>query len=90
MPFSIVKIDKFFLWGAVKKISTRLILENTIKIFKDINKRIVVEGVESKEMVDMVEGMGADYIQGYFYSKPVSKDKVVEVVARINKEAQDE
>lgn len=88
MPFSIVKIDKFFLWGAVKKISTRLILENTIKLFKEINKKIVVEGVESLEMVQMVDAMGADYIQGYYYSKPVSKDKVVEVVTRINEEAQ--
>ena len=88
MPFSIVKIDKFFLWGAVKKISTRLILENTIKLFKEINKKIVVEGVESQEMVQMVDTMGADYIQGYYYSKPVAKDKVVEVVTRINEEAQ--
>ena len=88
MPFSIVKIDKFFLWGAVKKISTRLILENTIKLFKEINKKIVVEGVETLEMAQMVDAMGADYIQGYFYSKPVSKDKVMDVVTRINKEAQ--
>ena len=88
MPFSIVKIDKFFLWGAVKKSSTRLILENTIKLFKEINKKIVVEGVETLEMAQMVDAMGADYIQGYFYSKPVSKDKVMDVVTRINKEAQ--
>ena len=88
MPFSIVKIDKFFLWGAVKKISTRIILENTIKLFKEINKKIVVEGVETLEMAQMVDAMGADYIQGYFYSKPVSKDKVMDVVTRINKEAQ--
>ena len=39
-------------------------------------------------MAQMVDAMGADYIQGYFYSKPVSKDKVMDVVTRINKEAQ--
>ena len=85
MPFSIVKIDKFFVWGAMKKASTREILKNTIKMFKNINKMVVTEGIENEEMVNMVTRMGADYIQGYYYSKPVPRDKVIETIDRINK-----
>ena len=84
MPFSIVKIDKFFVWGAMKKATTREILVNTIKMFKNINKKVVAEGIENEEMVETVTRMGADYIQGYYYSKPVPKDKVIETIDRIN------
>ena len=84
MPFSIVKIDKYFIWGAMKKASTRAILENAIRMFKAINKKIVTEGIENQEMVDMVTRLGADYIQGYFYSKPVKKDMIPEVIERLN------
>jgi hypothetical protein len=35
-------------------------------------------------MVDMVTRLGADYIQGYFYSKPVKKDMIPEVIERLN------
>lgn len=86
MPFTIVKIDKYFIWGAMKKADTRSILENAIKMFKDINKLIVAEGIENQEMADMVTRLGADFIQGYYYSKPVKKDMVTDVLERLNRE----
>ena len=86
MPFTIVKIDKYINWGAMKKSDTRSILENAIKMFKDINKLIVAEGIENQEMADMVTRLGADFIQGYYYSKPVKKDMVTDVLERLNRE----
>lgn len=78
LPFSIVKIDKYLVWAAVKKVSSRRVLENTISMFKDINLKIVTEGIEDPEMMKMVTDMGADYLQGYYFSKPVPKEKLVE------------
>lgn len=78
LPFSIVKIDKYLVWAAVKKVSSRRVLENTIAMFKDINLKVVTEGIEDPEMMEMVTDMGADYLQGYYFSKPVPKEKVVE------------
>ena len=78
LPFSIVKIDKYVLWAAMKNETSRIILENTIRTFKDVGLRVVVEGVEDQAMSDMIIGMGADYIQGFFYSRPVPGDKIVE------------
>ncbi len=78
LPFSIVKIDKYVVWAAMKNETSRIILENTIRTFKGIGLRVVAEGVEDQAMVDMIVGMGADYIQGFFYAKPVPKDKIVE------------
>lgn len=78
LPFSLVKIDKYIVWAAMKKVSSRRVLEKTISMFKDINLKVVTEGIEDKEMMDMVVGMGADYLQGYYFSKPVPKEKLVE------------
>ena len=78
LPFSIVKIDKYVVWAAMKNETSRIILENTIRTFRNIGLRVVAEGIENEEMVEMIRNMGADYIQGFFYSKPCPKDQIVE------------
>jgi EAL domain-containing protein (putative c-di-GMP-specific phosphodiesterase class I) len=78
LPFSLVKIDKYIVWAAMKKVSSRRVLENTIAMFKDINLKVVTEGIENPDMMNMVIDMGADYLQGYYFSKPVTKEKLVE------------
>lgn len=78
LPFSLVKIDKYIVWAAMKKVSSRRVLEKTIAMFKDINLKVVTEGIEDTEMMEMVVSMGADYLQGYYFSKPVPKEKLVE------------
>lgn len=80
LPFSIVKIDKYIVWAAMKKVSTRKVLENTITMFKDINLKIVAEGIEDREMMDTLISMGTDYLQGYYFSKPVPADKLIELL----------
>ncbi len=77
LPFSIVKIDKYIIWAAMKKVSSRKVIENTIAMFKDINLKIVAEGIENLEMIQMLTDMGADYLQGYFFSKPVPKEEFI-------------
>lgn len=78
LPFSIVKIDKYVVWAAMKKVTSRMVLENTIAMFKAINLKVVAEGIEDLEMAEMITAMGADYLQGYYFSKPVPKDKLID------------
>lgn len=78
LPFSIVKVDKYIVWAAMKKVSSRNMLAHTIAMFKDINLKVVTEGIEDLEMAEIVTAMGADYLQGYYFSKPVPKEKLVE------------
>lgn len=78
LPFSIVKIDKYLVWAAMKNETSRVILENVIAMFKKIHLKVVVEGIEDLQMVRMVTDMGADYLQGYYYSKPLMKEKIME------------
>ncbi|MBR1692680.1 MAG: EAL domain-containing protein, partial [Lachnospiraceae bacterium] len=71
LPVSIVKIDKSILWQAMKDKDAMVVLRNTMQMIKDIDKRIVVEGVETEEMAAILRDYGCDYMQGYLYSKPI-------------------
>lgn len=72
LPLSIIKIDK----SLVDNIGTpdgKSIIRNTVRMMKDINKELVVEGVEVEEVAEELSQMDCDYIQGFYYSKPLPK-----------------
>lgn len=71
LPMEIVKIDKSILWPAMENDEAFVILKHTVAMLKNLNKEIVVEGVETEEMASLLIDMGCDFLQGYFYSKPV-------------------
>ncbi len=80
LPLQIVKLDKSF--TNVEEENTRLllVLQNTIKMIKAMNMQIVVEGIETENMVKQFTDLQCEYIQGYYYSKPVPKDEFVEFI----------
>ena len=64
MPFAIVKLDKTFAeMNSDDKL--RRVVKDTIYMVKDMNMRIVVEGVETEESFAEFKALGVDYIQGY-------------------------
>ena len=79
LPFHIIKLDKTF--TRIKENPNLIIvLENVIKMIKALNMKIVVEGIETKELVDHFERMECEYIQGYYYSKPLPKRDFVKFI----------
>ena len=76
LPISIVKIDKSFIDHYLVP-GKESFIENMIKMLKDLDKLIVVEGVEEKWQKDKLNEYGVDAIQGYFYSKPLLPDDVL-------------
>ncbi|MGL5278326.1 MAG: EAL domain-containing protein [Cetobacterium sp.] len=47
---------------------------------KDLNFKIVSEGVETKEQMEFLEFLKVDYAQGYYFSRPITKEKFAEEV----------
>ena len=70
LPLNIVKLDKSFTWTENSE-DLKIILENTINMIKKMNMKIVVEGVETEEMLNRFLDLGCEYIQGYYFSKPL-------------------
>lgn len=79
LPFRIVKLDKS-LADRVGNPRMKILLKNTIHMLKEMGMEIVVEGVETKETLQQFEELGCDFIQGYYFSKPLPEEKYIEFI----------
>lgn len=77
LPLKIVKIDKCFV-DEVGNDRMYGVIKNNIKMFKDMNLEIVVEGVETKEISDKFIDLDCEFIQGYYYSRPLPKHQFID------------
>ena len=53
-------------------------------MMQGINKKLIMEGAETKETVDMLSSLSCEYIQGFYFSKPVPKSDFVKLIAKEN------
>ena len=53
------------------------VIKHTISLSHQLGKKVVAEGVESKEQFDALKNIGCDYIQGYYLSKPLPPDELM-------------
>ena len=69
--FDIVKVDRSFITDIDKQRNNYLMVSFIIKMAHEMGLHVCIEGVETKEELSCVKELGADYIQGYYYGKPV-------------------
>ena len=81
LDFDVVKIDKSILWSAMEDFKGRVILENSIRMIKDLGSKVLVEGVETEAQVKLLQSYDIDYMQGYYFSKPIPKSKFLDYLA---------
>lgn len=81
LNFDVIKIDKSLLWDAEKSELGMVILESTIRMIQKMNKKILVEGVETEAQIHLLEGLKIDYLQGFYFSKPIPKNSFIELIS---------
>lgn len=74
LPIDMIKIDKSFIDRIGEKNETINLLEIIFLISKKLNLKTVAEGVEKSEQVQYLKKENCDFIQGYFYAKPLGFD----------------
>lgn len=79
LPLHIVKLDKSFV-NIEESPKLRIVVENTIRMIKDMDMKIVVEGIETAELARIFSNLECEYIQGYYYSKPLPKIEFVNFI----------
>ena len=84
LPLKIIKLDKSFV-DEKNNPKVWIFLKNTVKMLKDMNMEIVVEGVETQEMLDVFSNLKCDFIQGYFFSKPIPRNDFVNFISEANR-----
>ena len=75
---NVIKIDKAFLDDVDIDQKSRLVIKNIVDLAHILDAYVVIEGVQDEKQVQMLTQMGADAIQGYFYSRPLPADKYQE------------
>ena len=73
-PFDIVKIDRSFVKDMETDADNAKLVAATVMMGHSLNLKVVAEGVENVEQFELLKAMGCDYIQGYFFSRPVTVD----------------
>ncbi|MFB6346410.1 MAG: putative bifunctional diguanylate cyclase/phosphodiesterase [bacterium] len=70
-PEPIIKIDRAFVDGVASDSTKKAIVENTLKMARDLNIETIAEGVERQDEENFLRNRGCDWYQGYYFSKPV-------------------
>ncbi len=70
LPVDVLKIDRSFVAELGVKSTALSLIEGMISLAHSIGKRVVVEGVETREQLDVLRSIGADEIQGFLLGHP--------------------
>lgn len=79
-PIDILKIDQSFIRDMHEKEQSLALVKSIISLGKNLKMSIVAEGVECQEEADLLKEMGCDYVQGYFYAKPMAEKDVIALI----------
>jgi len=82
LPFKIIKLDRIMVWDAFDNEKAGITLKFTVGMLKELKVRIVAEGVETEEQQVHLEGIGCDYLQGWYYSKAIPEREFVELIQK--------
>ncbi|VAW66829.1 diguanylate cyclase/phosphodiesterase (GGDEF & EAL domains) with PAS/PAC sensor(s), partial [hydrothermal vent metagenome] len=79
-PFDILKIDRAFIKDVMENPEDASLCKAIVAIAASLKLYVIGEGVETQEQLDFLHAIGADIVQGYFYSKPLEALPFVEFV----------
>ena len=80
-PFNAVKLDKDLLWSTFRSEKAKIVYRNTVKMIKELGMRIIAEGAETAEHIEMLHELEVDFIQGFYYGRPLDKSGFLDVIS---------
>lgn len=81
-PADFIKIDKMFIQGISTNKKNQTIVSNIIKMSNGLGMKVIAEGVETKEDLNVMRSFGCHIVQGYYYAKPESLQTFIEAKAQ--------
>lgn len=82
-PIDILKIDQAFIRGLTHSARDKAIVTTVVQLARSLGFKTVAEGVEAEAHAAVLAGLGCDYAQGYWYSRPVPEHQLAEVIRGI-------
>lgn len=78
LPIQIIKLDREFLNEMDQNSNVKGVIACAVDLAHALGIKITCEGVETLEQVRFLKGLGCDYGQGYYFSKPIPQDRFTE------------
>jgi EAL domain-containing protein (putative c-di-GMP-specific phosphodiesterase class I) len=77
IPATELKFDKSFIQEMISNEQNRIMVRKTIEMGYELGMRVVAEGVETQQQLELLHSMGCDGAQGYLFSRPVPAGEMV-------------
>lgn len=81
-PVNKIKIDKSFIKDLETNSDSQQIVANAIDLAKRLNITVLIEGVETKEQLEFVKKHGCDLVQGFYFSKGLPADELLQLLEK--------
>ena len=78
-PVDAIKLSKSITAGMSSQIGRR-IFKSLVNVAPDMNLKVVCEGAETLEQIELLKSAGVTYVQGYYFYKPVGPDRFEKAV----------
>lgn len=78
VPFTELKVDRSFVGDMITDPEARAIVKTCVMLGHELNMSVVAEGVEDKEVWDQLAELGCDIAQGYFISRPMPEEELID------------
>ncbi|MBQ3311617.1 EAL domain-containing protein [bacterium] len=75
LPVNVLKLDRGFINEATCTQRGFIVLNHVVQMARDLNAKVVCEGIESSQQVSILQSAGCDIAQGFYYAKPMPVDE---------------
>lgn len=76
LPVDEVKIDRSFIMNMLRDVNDAMIVRSIIDLARNMKMVVVAEGVEHRKVLEALDKLGCDVVQGYYYSKPLPAGEI--------------
>jgi diguanylate cyclase (GGDEF)-like protein len=81
-PFDTIKIDRSFLLDVDTSREVLAVIQATVSLIENLGMASLAEGVEEAGQVDILKSLGCRYAQGFYFSRPVRAERLLDVMER--------
>ena len=85
-PVTILKIDRSFVRDLAHDSGDRAIARSVVDLARNLGMATVAEGVEQHEQQQILYDLGATYVQGFYYARPVHAEQIPELLGQIERQ----
>ncbi|MGL4911739.1 MAG: EAL domain-containing protein [Romboutsia sp.] len=85
LPLDVIKIDRSLILNIQEDKKTLAIIDTLIDLAQILELKVTCEGIENETQLNLLKDLKCDNLQGYFFSKPIPKEAVLNYIEKFNK-----